>query len=65
MDPSLESMIGEPVELIIHDFELLKDKPLQAVIIRCTVEQDVGIVGCRMLEDSEEIRAYVESRMGK
>ena len=65
MEPGLESMVGEPVELIIHDFELMKDEPLQASIIRCTVEQDVAIVGCRMLEDNDEIKAYVESRMGR
>lgn len=65
MEAGLDSMVGEPVEIVIHDFELLKGRPLQAVIIRCTVEQDVAMVGCRMLEDNEEIKTYVESRMGR
>lgn len=62
-EAGLDSMVGEPVEIIIHDFELLKDKVLQGVIIRATVNQDISIVGCRMLEDNMEIRDYVESRI--
>ena len=63
METGLDSMIGEPIELIIHDFELLNGSPLPAVIIRSTDNHDISVVGCRMLEDNAEIKAYVESKI--
>lgn len=50
MGMDIESMIGEPIELIIHDFALMDGKPLPGVIIRSTDNQDVSIVGCRMMD---------------
>jgi len=65
METGLDSMSGEPIELIIHNFDLLDETPLPGVIIRVTEDQDVCIVGCRMLEDSMEIKEYVESKLRK
>ena len=38
---------------------LLKTKKYRAVIIRCSNDEGNYIVGCRMPEDSNEIKDYV------
>ena len=63
MYSEVDKMIGQPIELMIHDFELLQNRPLAGVIIRSTDDRDISIVGCRMLEDSIEIKNYVEGKL--
>ncbi|MBQ7933491.1 MAG: PilZ domain-containing protein [Lachnospiraceae bacterium] len=63
MDSEVDKLIGQPIELMIHDFELLQNRPLAGVIIRSTDDRDISIVGCRMLEDSIEIKNYVEGKL--
>ena len=41
----------------------MEDKPLAAVIIRCSDNKGEYIVGCRMLEDNQKIQEYVEKRI--
>jgi len=52
--------INEMVEVSIQDMEGVKSEALKAVILRCTDNQGEYIVGCRMLEDSMDIREYVK-----
>ncbi len=51
---------GECVYLTISNFPLLNGKPLAGIIVRTTKENGKYMVGCRMLYDSKEIKAYVE-----
>lgn len=41
------------------DFALLEDMPLAGCVIRITDNEGMYIVGCRMLEDNDQIREYV------
>lgn len=41
-------------------FQILEDMPLAGYVIRITNNEGTYIVGCRMLEDSEVIRDFVE-----
>lgn len=59
-DSVFENMAGECVHITISDFPILNGKPLVGMIIRATENKGNYIVGCRMLYDSKEIKAYVE-----
>ena len=63
-DANLAEAIGDKVELIIEDFELLKDESLHAVIIRSSDNSGTFSVGCRLDADHAGIEAYVKKRMG-
>ncbi len=54
------SAIGEKIEVVIHDFELLNGEAIQGFIIRSSEDQGRYIVGCRMPEDNAVIAEYVE-----
>lgn len=51
---------GECVYLTISNFPLLQGKQLGGIVVRATEKNGTYIVGCRMLYDSKEIKAYVE-----
>lgn len=52
---------GSMVNLTINDFELLEGKPLDGMIIRISDNDGQYILGCRMLEDNQEIGDYVKA----
>lgn len=56
---------GELVQIIIKNFPLLNEKPLNGVIIRASNDNGNYIVGCRMPEDNIEIMNYVKENMKK
>ena len=58
-----EDIVGENVELIIHDFPLLNGKSLIGTIIRSTNDNGNYIVGCRMMENNKDIQLYVEKQL--
>lgn len=60
-----EDAVGESVQMIVYDFDLLEGKILPAVVIRSTHDSNGYIVGCRMLEDNADILNYVKERMGE
>ncbi len=62
-NPEFKSAIGKEVELQIDDFDLLRGKKLNGIIIRSTDDCGTYIVGCRMPEDNEEIMNYVNMMM--
>ena len=51
---------GECVYIRIQNFPILNGKPLAGIVIRSTPRKNGYMVGCRMLYDSKEIKAYVE-----
>lgn len=51
---------GDLLSIKIVNFPLLEDKLLDAVVIRITDNEGTYIVGCRMLEDNQEILEYVK-----
>ena len=59
-DSAFANAAGECVYLTIHNFPLLDGKTLAGIIVRATKENGKYMVGCRMLYDSKEIKAYVE-----
>ncbi len=58
-DPSFETMKGQNIVIEIDNFDVIKDKEIQGCIIRCSNDEGNYIVGCRMPEDSNEIKDYV------
>ena len=62
-DDRFADAVGEQVQLIIHDFTLLHEKPLTGIIIRSTNDEGTYIIGCRMLQDNTDILAYVSAKM--
>lgn len=58
-DSSFETMKGQNIVIEIDNFDVIKDKEIQGCIIRCSNDEDNYIVGCRMPEDSNEIKDYV------
>ena len=50
---------GKDVVVEVKDFAILNGKPLEGRIIRSSNNDGEYIVGCRMPEDSEEIKKYV------
>lgn len=58
-DSSFENMKGKNIVIEIDNFDVIKDKEIQGCIIRCSNDEGNYIVGCRMLDDSNEIKDYV------
>lgn len=58
-DSSFETMNGQNIVIEIDNFDVIKDKEIQGCIIRCSNDEGNYIVGCRMPEDSNEIKDYV------
>ena len=58
-DSSFENMKGKNIVIEIDNFDVIKDKEIQGCIIRCSNVEGNYIVGCRMPEDSIEIKDYV------
>lgn len=58
-DSSFENMNGKNIVIEIDNFDVIKDKEIQGCIIRCSNDEGNYIVGCRMPEDSNEIKDYV------
>lgn len=58
-DSSFENMKGKNIVIEIDNFDVIKDKEIQGCIIRCSNDEGNYIVGCRMPEDSNEIKGYV------
>ena len=58
-DSSFENMKGKNIVIEIDNFDVIKDKEIQGCIIRCSNDEGNYIVGCRMPEDSSEIKDYV------
>ena len=58
-DSSFENMKGKNIVIEIDNFDVIKDKEIQGCIIRCSNDEGNYIVGCRMPEDSNEIKEYV------
>ena len=58
-DSSFENMKGKNIVIEIDNFDVIKDKEKQGCIIRCSNDEGNYIVGCRMPEDSNEIKDYV------
>ena len=58
-DSSFENMKGKNIVIEIDNFDVIKDKERQGCIIRCSNDEGNYIVGCRMPEDSNEIKDYV------
>ena len=58
-DSSFENMKGKNIVIEIDNFDVIKDKEIQGCIIRCSNDEGNYIVGCRMTEDSNEIKDYV------
>ena len=50
---------GKNIVIEIDNFDVIKDKEIQGCIIRCSNDEGNYIVGCRMPEDSNEIKDYV------
>lgn len=59
-DPVFADAAGECVYLTISNFPILNGKPLAGIVVRATKGSGSYMVGCRMLYDSKEIKAYVE-----
>lgn len=58
----LSQIKGERVQIRINDFELSQCASLVGVVIRVTEDGDTYNVGCRMMEDNDMIRDYVEKK---
>lgn len=58
-DSSFENMKGKNIVIEIDNFDVINDKEIQGCIIRCSNDEGNYIVGCRMPEDSNEIKDYV------
>ena len=58
-DSSFENMKGKNIVIEIDNFDVIKDKEIQGCIIRCSNDEGNYIVGCRMPEESNEIKDYV------
>ena len=58
-DAAFETMKGQNIAIRIDNFDIVKGKEIQGCIIRCSNDEGNYIVGCRMPEDSSEIKDYV------
>ena len=59
-DPVFADAAGDCVYLTISKFPILNGKPLAGIVVRAAKQNGSYMVGCRMLYDSKEIKAYVE-----
>ena len=62
-DAEFAKVVGERVQITIHNFDVVGGKPLSGIIIRSTDDRGTYIVGCRMLQDNKAIQDYVEKQM--
>lgn len=62
-DPAFANAQGESVKVEIKDFELRQCSVLPGVMIRVTDDRGTYIVGCRMLEDNDQIKDYVANKL--
>ena len=58
-DAAFETMKGQNIAIRIDNFDVVEGKEIQGCIIRCSNDEGNYIVGCRMPEDSSEIKDYV------
>ena len=58
-DELFEGLRGKNVAVEINNFDVLGDKNLEGCIIRSSNNSGQYIIGCRMPEDSKEIKEYV------
>lgn len=58
-DAAFETMKGQNIAIRIDNFDVAEGKEIQGCIIRCSNDEGNYIVGCRMPEDSSEIKDYV------
>lgn len=56
---------GQNIRLTTHGFHLLENTSLEGVIIRVTDNDGEYIVGCRMLDDNQDILNYVKQNYSK
>ena len=61
--PEFADAVGEKIQLTIHNFAEIEDKPLEGLIIRSSNDNGTYVVGCRMPEDNKTIQKYVEDKM--
>lgn len=64
-DAMFASGKGKYVLLEVRDFEVLKDGRLEGRIIRSSDNDGEYIVGCRMPQDSDDIKEYVSKNYGE
>lgn len=64
-DEAFADAVGERVDVLIHDFDVLNEETLPGIIIRSTDDQRTYIVGCRMLEDNRAIADYIDEMLKK
>ena len=62
-DMELAQMQGKKVQVNIKNFDIPQCSALSGVVTRITEEADTYSVGCRMMEDNDTIRDYVEKKM--
>lgn len=53
-------MKGSEISVEVHNLDLLRGKALQGCVIRATNNDGEYIVGCRMPQDIDAIRVYVD-----
>lgn len=61
-DAALKNAKGQYVTIRIQNFELESASQLQGCIIRVTDNEGQYIIGCRMLEEREDVLEYVNER---
>jgi len=54
-----ESLKGRDVVLKVEEFDVLEDGILEGCVIRCSNNDGEYIVGCRMPQDSKEIKEFI------
>lgn len=62
-DERFADAVGQQIKLRILDFDLLRGKSLDGIIIRSTNDNGNYVVGCRMLQDNADILNYVHKEM--
>ncbi len=58
-DSAFAALKGKDVMVQVNDFNVLVSNALEGCIIRCSNNDSEYIVGCRMPQDSKEIKEYV------
>ena len=58
-DNAFASQKGKNVRLDVKNFAVIGNEPLTGCVIRSSNNEGEFIVGCRMPEDNEAIKAYV------
>ncbi|MEE1007831.1 MAG: methyl-accepting chemotaxis protein [Agathobacter sp.] len=62
-NPQFENAVGKRVDIYIKNFKLREASELSGHVIRCSKNGNEYIVGCRMLEDNNAIKQYVDSNI--